>query len=109
MVDDISADPVLLDEVAGSMSDLRTRARNIHDTLTGSLQSLGQPWGNDSTGRSFYTGAGGSPGYGPSSNNLFTALANTATTFGQFAAGQAAAATAIAHNEHNASDAFDNG
>ena len=57
--DPVSLNPAKLETAGTHYADLESKVKDIHDRLTRRLDALGQPWGDDSTGKQFTDGPSG--------------------------------------------------
>ncbi|QBS42951.1 hypothetical protein [Nocardia sp. CS682] len=106
MADKVQYESELFFKAAKKTGDARDRINGVLNTLQSSINSRGNPWGNDTLGRSFANGADGSGGYTSSRDNIIMGAQNIAGSLGNFSTGQTKSAKLLEKMERGNRDGF---
>ncbi|MBF6235803.1 hypothetical protein [Nocardia otitidiscaviarum] len=81
-----------LRNAATATGTVQTKLDAVLTTLKAAINGRGEPWGDDEIGTNFADDANGQDGYRTTRDDYLSSLANMATTFESFSAGQTKAA-----------------
>lgn len=82
MADELNVTPSDLSAAGDQLSDVSSQVKSVLSSLQAKLAGYGEPWGDDSTGKSF---ANGSEGYIAQRDWVFGAISNNTSVLDGYA------------------------